>query len=154
VARELGPGVIRDILARVVTESEQMTRRGLTEAAQLLEREAKQNVMKGGTHKHGTKTPASPGGFPALISGTLRRSITHSPVRSAAFGWETRVGTASGFYPPYGKNRTQSAQYGRYLETGLRNGAKYPWLLPAFHTVVPQMVAINAKFLQGPWPHI
>jgi hypothetical protein len=152
--RELRPGVIRDILARVVTESEQMTRKGLTEAALVLEREAKQNVLKGGTHKHGTKTPATPGSFPALISGTLRRSITHSPVRPVAFGWETRVGPAGGIYPPYGKNRTQSAQYGRYLETGLRNGATYPWLMPAFRAVVPQMIGINAKFLRGPWPHI
>lgn len=154
MASELRPGVIRGLLAKVTAEAENMTRLGLTEAALALERQAKENVLKGGTHKYGTPTPARPGGFPALISGTLRRSITHSPVRKIAFGWETRVGTAGGVYPPYGKTRTEAAKYGRYLETGLRNGATYPWLLPAFHTIVPQMRGINAKVFRGPWPHI
>jgi hypothetical protein len=154
VPHELGPGIIRDLMAVVVTAAEEKTRLGLTEAA--LAREAKANLGKGGTHRYGTPTPASPGGPPALISGTLRRSVTHSPVVKGAFGWETRVGLAAGFYPPYPKNgnRTQSSRYGLALETGLRNGAKYPWLLPAFHAVVPQMRGINAKFLDHGWPHI
>ena len=141
-------------MAVVVTHAEDNTRRGLTEAALALEREAKLNLGKGGTHRYGTPTPAHPGGPPALISGTLRRSVTHSPIVRGAFGWETRVGLASGFFPPYGKKHTQSSRYGYYLETGLRNGAKYPWLLPAFHAIVPQMVRVNARLFSQGWPKI
>jgi hypothetical protein len=154
VSHELRPGVLRDLMAVVVTAAEDKTRAGLTEAALALEREAKLNLSKGGTHRYGTPTPARPGGPPALISGTLRRSVTHSPIARGAFGWETRVGLARGFYPPYGRRRTRSSKYGYFLETGLWNGAKYPWLLPAFHSIVPRMVGINAKLFDYGWPHI
>lgn len=154
MSRELKPGVLRDLMAVVVTQGEKNTVAGLTEAALALEREAKLNLGKGGTHRYGTRTPAHPGGPPALISGTLRRSVTHSMVTKAAFGWEVRVGTAGGVFPPYGKKRTASSKYGAALETGLRNGAKYPWLLPAFRTIVPQMVGINARLFNHGWPKI
>lgn len=141
-------------MAVVVTHAEDNTCAGLTEAALALEREAKLNLGKGGTHRYGTPTPARPGGPPALISGTLRRSVTHSPIVRGGFGWETRVGLASGFFPPYGKKRSPSSKYGAALETGLRNGAKYPWLLPAFRTIVPQMIGINARMIDRGWPKI
>jgi hypothetical protein len=76
------------------------------------------------SHKRGTPTPARPGTGPAVVSGTLRRSLTHSPVVSYGAGWETKVGTGAGVSPPYG--RSPASVYGLALETGLRNGGDLP----------------------------
>lgn len=133
-------------------EGQLKTRRVLTQLALAVERQAKINASVG-AHKRGTKTPASPGTGPAVISGTLRRSLTHSPVVFTGGGWETKVGTAVGFTPPYG--RTPSNKYGFYLETGLKNGSVYPFLKPAYdfgvRVVAPQLY--QAVFRPG-WPRI
>jgi hypothetical protein len=153
VAHELRPGEFTKLFAEVGVIAEVNTREALTAAALAIEREAKLSLSRSGTHKRGTPTPASPGGPPALISGTLRRSVTHTPVRRAGIGiWETKVGLAAGFFPPYGKNRTPSSKYGEALEKGLRNGATFPWLLPAYKVVIPQIRGITVTFFKGPWP--
>lgn len=155
MARELRPGEFTRLFGQIGVIAEKNTRETLTAAALRIEREAKLNLARAGTHKYGTPTPASPGGPPALVSGTLRRSVTHTPIRLASVGiWETRVGLAAGVFPPYPRSgrRTQSSKYGFYLETGLRNGATYPWLLPAFKTVMPQLRGITAEVFKGPWP--
>lgn len=154
MARELKVGVIRELMTRTAMVAEENTRRALTTTALAIEREAKINAGRGGSHKYGTKTPARRGGPPAIISGTLRRSVTHTPVTRAFTGWETRVGVVGGVYPPYGRKKTASSRYGWYLETGLRNGAVYPWFTPAFHTVMPKVRGITADFFRGPWPRI
>lgn len=147
---ELRPGEFPRIFAEIDAAAQAKARKALTALALLTERQAKINASVG-AHKRGTPTPASPGTGPAVISGTLRRSLTHSsPVRTGA-GWEVKVGTAVGFTPPYG--RTPASRYGLYLETGLRNGATYPFLLPAakfvMRTVAPQVY--RAEFMRG-WP--
>jgi hypothetical protein len=148
---ELRPGAFTRIFAEVQREGQVKSRRVLTQLALVVERQAKINASVG-AHKRGTKTPASPGAGPAVISGTLRRSLTHSPVVFTGGGWETKVGTAVGFTPPYG--RTRANQYGLFLETGLKNGATYPFLKPAFdfgvRVVAPQLY--QAVFRPG-WPH-
>lgn len=154
MATELRPGVFGAILTKVAVEGNARGRVALAETALIIERQAKINVRSGGTHKYGTRTPATPGSGPALISGTLRRSITHSPVTRIASGWETRVGTAAGIFPPYGKKRTASSRYGYHLETGLRNGTTYPWLLPAFRDGLRQARGVNAKIFGSRWPHL
>lgn len=53
---------------------------------------------------------------PRVRTGRLRSSITW------ALGTDSR-----GLFGVYGTN----VPYGYYLETGLRNGAKYPFLVPA-----------------------
>lgn len=126
---ELHPGTFTAVFARVAAEGDAKSRIALEPLAVAVERQAKINASSG-THKRGTPTPARPGSGPAIISGTLRRSITHSPVTRIASGWETRVGTAVGFTPPYGKS--PASRYGLALETGLRNGATYPFLSTAF----------------------
>jgi hypothetical protein len=141
-------------MAKTAAVAQENTRHALTTTALAIEREAKLNVGKGGTHKYGTRTPASAGGPPALISGTLRRAITHSPVVPMVGGFETRVGVASGVYPPYGKTRTPGSRYGWYLETGVRNGARYPFLTPAFRLVAPQVRGIALEYFKGPWPKV
>lgn len=149
---ELRPGTFTRIFTEVQREGQLKSRRVLTGLALAVERQAKINASVG-AHKRGTPTPARPGTGPAVISGTLRRSISHSPVVFTGGGWETKVGTAVGFTPPRG--RTAANLYGLYLETGLKNGATYPFLKPAFdfgvRVVAPQLY--QAVFRPG-WPHI
>ena len=149
---ELRPGVFLRLFTEIDREAQLKARRALTGIALAVERQAKINASNG-AHKRNTPTPARPGAGPAVISGTLRRSITHSPVIYTGRGWETKVGTGVGFTPPYG--RTPSSKYGLYLETGLKNGAVYPFLGPAvqfgMRVVAPQLY--QAAFRVG-WPHI
>jgi len=129
VVPELRPGEFLRLFEEINAAAELKTRRVLLQLARVTERQAKINASSG-SHKRGTPTPARPGSGPAVISGTLRRSITHTAVAKTATGWEVRVGTGVGFTPPYG--RTPASQYGLILEkTGLRNGATYPFLFPA-----------------------
>jgi hypothetical protein len=140
------------LFAEINADAQKKSRTVLVRLAQAVERQAKINASSG-AHKRGTPTPARPGSGPAVVSGTLRRSITHSPVVFTGGGWETRVGTGVGFTPPYG--RTQSSKYGLYLETGLKNGATYPFLKPAFdfgvRVVAPQLYQM--VYRPG-WPRI
>lgn len=147
---ELRPGVFTRLFAEVERDAQLKARRVLLQLALAIERQAKINASTG-SHPRGTKTPASPGTGPAVVSGTLRRSISHSPVIFNGGGWECKVGTAVGFTPPRG--RTPANLYGLYLETGLKNGATYPFLKPAFEfgvrVVAPQLYA--TAFRSG-WP--
>lgn len=147
---ELRPGAFIRVFSEVQAAQEIKVRRVLSQLGALTERQAKINASVG-AHKRGTPTPARPGTGPAVISGTLRRSITHSTPARTATGWEVKVGTGIGFTPSYGK--TPANRYGYYLETGLRNGAAYPFLLPAAQFVMriaaPQLY--RAAFATG-WP--
>ncbi|KAB7850120.1 hypothetical protein [Streptomyces mobaraensis] len=149
---ELRPGLFTRLFAEISRDGQTKTRRVLTHLALAIERQAKINASVG-AHPRGTPTPASPGAGPAVISGTLRRSITHTPVLPSGTGWETKVGTGVGFTPPYG--RTPSSRYGLYLETGLKNGVSYPFLGPAYRfgitTVAPQLYA---TVFRTPWPRL
>lgn len=133
MATELTPGVFTAIFGRLATRAAAVGPGALTALALAIEREAKINL---GLHQHsrGTKTTASKGGPPALVSGTLRRSVTHTRPEMTLMGWEVRVGLATGFYPPYPKKgrRTMSSKYGAYLELV----HDYPFLEPAFRKVV------------------
>ncbi|RCH70434.1 hypothetical protein DT019_02815 [Streptomyces sp. SDr-06] len=132
---ELKPGEFTAIFAKLSEEGRIRGRIALEPLAAAVEKQAKINASSG-RHAYGTRTPARPGSGPAIISGTLRRSITHSPIVQVGTGWETKVGTGVGFTPPYGRRPTPANKYGLYLETGLRNGAVYPFLAPAFHFAV------------------
>jgi hypothetical protein len=130
MATALKPGVGRALFARVAAEGKARGRLALTPLALAIERQAKINA-NGGSHKRGTPTPARPGSGPAIISGTGRRAITHTPVVRFPYGWLCRVGMGVGFYPPYGK--TPANEYMSYLERAqTRNGTAYPFLEPAF----------------------
>lgn len=134
MATELRPGVMTAIFGRLAVEGNTRARLSLGPLALLIEKQAKTNASSG-AHTYGTPTPASPGTGPAIISGTLRRAITHSPIQAIAEGgWETYVGMGIGAFPPYGGASRQPAnKYAYFLEIeGLRNGAKYPFLVPAF----------------------
>ena len=136
MAVEMRPGVWTDLFKSIDAQATGKGRELLTLIATAIEKQAKINASVG-AHRYGTPTPARPGTGPAVISGNLRRSLTHEPIRTLGPGhWTTRVGTATGFYPSYGgHSRTPANKYGFYLERGLRNGAKYPFLVPAFNHV-------------------
>lgn len=149
---ELRPGLFTELFAEINRDAQVKSRTFLTRLALAVERQAKVNASSG-SHRRNTPTPASPGSGPAVISGTLRRSLTHSPIVFTGGGWETKVGTGVGMTPPYG--RTPSSKYGFYLETGLKNGATYPFLKPAFdfgvRIVAPQLY--QAIYRPG-WPRV
>lgn len=151
---ELRPGVFTELFAEIVKAGEEKTRIVLTRLAGAVEKQAKINASNG-SHRYGTPTPASPGTGPAVISGTLRRSLTHTPIVRTGGGFETRVGTAAGPTSPYG-SRTPASKYGMYLERGmLRNGAAYPFLLPA-HRFAVRVVApqLYQQVFRPGWPRI
>lgn len=137
MATELRPGVFGAVFSRLAIEGNTRSKLALRPLALALEKQAKINASVG-THPYGTPTPAMPGTGPAVISGNLRRSITHTPIVLGPEGWETKVGTAVGFYPPYpdSSKRVPANKYGYFLEFGLRNGATYPFLIPAFNFII------------------
>ncbi|MFD7016142.1 hypothetical protein [Streptomyces sp. NPDC059928] len=152
---ELRPGLFTALFNEINAAGQAKARTALSRIADAVERQAKINAGSG-SHSYGTPTPASPGSGPAVISGTLRRSITHSPIAFTGGGWETKVGTGAGQFPPYGKGRTPSSKYGLYLEKGmLRNGAAYPFLAPAAKfartVVAPQ---VYQEIFRPGWPRI
>ncbi|MCC9307679.1 hypothetical protein LN042_11290 [Kitasatospora sp. RB6PN24] len=126
---EFSAAALREALLRVQRQGVTAARAGLIGAADAMVKQAKTNASNG-RHPRGTPTPASPGMGPAVISGTLRRSIIREAVKRNPTGWETKVGLKPDQLPPY-NSRTPSSRYGLYLETGLKNGAKYPFLEPA-----------------------
>lgn len=150
---EWRPGMVTTIVVGVKAEASERTRIMLEPLALVIERQAKINASSG-AHAYGTPTPARPGTGPAIISGNLRRSITHSPITFVNGAWETKVGTAIGFPAPYG-SRTPANKYGFYLETGLRNGSTYPFLVPAFKfgVGVPADLIYHAAY-GGNWKKI
>jgi hypothetical protein len=139
VATELRPGLPGAIFARLGEEGQARGRLALEPLALAIERQAKVN-LSGASHKYGTPTTAVPGTGPAIISGNLRRSITHTRVVSTSLGWTVRIGTGVGFYPTYRtargrvlKGKTPANVYGEILEVhGSRAGRRFPFLGPAF----------------------
>lgn len=155
---EWRPGVLELELSKKVVGAQGRNVSALAAVARAAETQVKTELTRT-THPYRTRTPATPGGPPALISGTLRRSITHTRVRADLLGLFTNVGTGVGFYPTYppakrprgGVHRkTPSSKYGLYLETGLRNGATYPFLKPTVTVVVrTRAQAIWASYFAG-----
>ena len=122
---ELRPGMFTKIFAEAWAKAEERDRRALTLVTVAAERQAKINASSG-SHKLGTRTPAVRGTGPAIISGTLRRAITHTQVERDGLGWRTKVGMAGGVYAPY-NHETPASLYAHYLETVW----DYPFLMPA-----------------------
>lgn len=154
---EMKPGAFTAVFEALALQAEAKGPRALGMLANVIEKQAKINASAG-AHRYGTPTPARPGTGPAVISGNLRRSITHSPMALVGPSvWETRVGTAVGFYPGYGKSRTPANTYGYILErTGLRNGARYPFLEPAFRYGVgaPARAIYESVYGERSWKRV
>jgi hypothetical protein len=136
MADELLPGVLSGRFVRVVASAEVRSAASLTAVALFIENRAKQNASSG-AHSYGSHTASSPGSGPSVISGDLRRSITHTPVTPVGDDLQTRVGPASTPHTDYGHGHrsTTSGKIGLYLETG-DHGVTYPFLKPAFDEAV------------------
>lgn len=154
---ELKPGAFAAVFESLARQAEPKGPRALTALANVIERQAKINASTG-AHRYGTPTPASPGTGPAVISGNLRRSLTHTPLKLVGPSiWETRVGTGVGFYPSYGgRSRTPANKYGYYLEKGLKNGSTYPFLEPAFRYAVgaPARAIYESVYGERSWKRV
>lgn len=150
-AEELRPGALSGSVVKLRVTGLSRARRAMTAHALFVERRQKDLVAAGGAHRYGTPTPAHPGSGPAVISGDLRRSITHTPV-GEGLAMESRIGPSATPHSTYRhRNRrgANSAQIGRYLETGLRNGATYPFMAPAFVEAVANAEAIWKQAFGG-----
>lgn len=149
---ELVPGVFAAVFGRAAVLAQARTAAGLAATAAAVAHQAQTNASTG-SHAYGTSTPAYPGTGPATISKTLVNSIAFSLPRPLGLGWSCRVGPRIGMYPAYDGRRgtTDSAEYGRYLETGLRNGTRYPWLRPAGHIGSHAAVVAFQRTFSLPW---
>lgn len=141
----LAPGVFTEVFARLSVQVEARSAVALTAVAKLVHERAVQSVSAR-THPYRTKTPASRGGPPASISGTLARSLTCTSPILGPQGWEIKVGTAAGMTPPY-SSRTTSSKYGHYLETSGagRSHVRYPFLAAAFHATALEGAYVTFK---------
>ena len=151
---QLTAATLRQVLARIESRGVTAARTGLIGLADAIVKQAKTNASNG-RHVYGTPTPARPGEGPARISGTLRNSITRTATVKQTGSWETKVGLRPGMTPSYPgrhRSRTPASQYGKYLETGLRNGTTYPFLKPATYLAsVQAQVAFTAAFSSVNW---
>ena len=147
-----GPGLSL-LFQRVRYEAEKKGLRIITDLQLAVERQAKLNLSYA-PHRLRTPTPAVPGKGPGLISGTLRRAVTHDTAKPAGpLSWTGKVGLATGFTAPYSK--TPAAKVGRILELeGDRAGNKYPFLGPAvkFGREIAGPVIYRREW--GRWPRM
>jgi hypothetical protein len=148
MATELRPGVFTELMAGLAAELEFRSAAAMVAVADAVVDEARRNLMAQ-SHAYGTPTPATPGGPPAMISGTLAGSVARTDAESNPLGVTVKVGTVAGQFPPY-SGRTASSRYGYYLEiAGVgRSGVLYPWLMPAVESVghTAALAALTAAF--------
>lgn len=112
MATELTPGLLAKIVAQVEQGGEEGAKAGLVAVAQTVETKAKANANSG-SHRKGEPHVPGTGPGPNVVTGNLRRSITHQPPQQDSQGWFVRVGVAG------------TASYGQYVEK------LYPFLGPA-----------------------
>lgn len=136
MAEEMVAGIIAARLARLGVELRAREPVVLVATATAVLERARANLTAA-RHPYGTKTPARPGGPPAMISGTLAGALALTHPTVTPLGYTLHVGVKAGAFPPYGKRPTEAAKYGYYLEvTGAgRSHVRYPWLMPAVHAV-------------------
>jgi len=116
-------------LGRVGERTSIEARAALAEVASELEKVAKRNAS------------GRPG--PNVVTGTLRRSITHDPITPWGIGgWQTKVGP--------------TVIYGRRIELGFKGADSlgrvfdapgYPYFGPAFRQVVPRIPEIMRRHI-------
>ena len=122
-----GVAEFRRALDEMVARASAAAATAVTTGGHLIEAEAKRQLGLQ-SHKRGTQTPSAPGEPPALVSGTLRRSIkVTAPEPKGPTGWTISVGP--------------SAIYGRIQELGgdVWNGAVLPprpYMQPALDKLV------------------
>jgi hypothetical protein len=169
VGEEFSLAKLRAKLAGVREKGIVRTDKALTELALVIEAKYTENLGKGGSHRYGEPRSASP--YPSVISGQLRRSATHAKIHTPE-GLAIKVGPAStprapytsgfGGYSKSGRVKTRklarptrsgstNGVVGKALETGLRNGTKYPALLPAFEEGIKATHITFRRVFTGGW---
>lgn len=151
VSGPLRPGVFTEMAAKLIVELEVRAAAGLEATGKLVE-DRTRAAITAQSHAYRTPTPASRGGPPARISGTLAASLSHSkPAAGGVGGLVMRVGTVPGRFPPYGRGRTPSSLYGLYLEklgAGV-NHVTYPFLKPTYERVKPEIAGVIRAAFAG-----
>jgi hypothetical protein len=149
----LEPGVFSDLFTKLAAQVAARATEALEAASTLVEERAIQSVSAR-NHPRLTPTTASPGGPPAMISGTLAKSISHSRPEIKMGTIEIKIGMEAGHYAPYYR-ATASSLYAQYLETGVagRGGrAHYPFLRDAFEKTAHPAVLVTFKVaFSRPW---
>ena len=145
--RPLLPHGLSESLARLAVAADAATGPIVQRLGVVCEAEAKLRIGQGGAHKAGTRTTATKGAGPAVITGALRRAVTHEMVGTAT----VRVGAADTPHPAekagWKAPKASSGAIGGYVE---RRG--YPWLQPALDaTIAAAEPEINAVLRELPW---
>ena len=137
-------------LTAMIPKGLAVTARSLQSVALQGEALMKVNAGAGGSHPYG-QGRNKVGGAPAVVSGDLRRSITH---QQDGLGW--RIGPSSIPHTKYGsrsgktrrgshKGSATCGEIGYYLENGLEgSGPPYPFVQP---TVAGIQNAVEPAFL-------
>lgn len=113
---------------KVIAQADAAAKATVAQAAAELEKSAKSNFS--GTHKRGQ--PHVGGDLPNVVTGTLRRSITHEPVKKIGLGtWATTVGP--------------TVVYGRRVELGLNGSKAYAYFSPAYRDLLKRFRDIAAE---------
>lgn len=145
MAAELAAGVLAARLTAIAAEVNARSAAALDEIGRLVHERAVSSISAR-SHRYRTPTPASRGGPPAMVSGTLAKSLTHTTPRPTGLGWEVKVGAMPGMFPPY-SSRTPSSLYGHYLEAAGagKNHIRYPFLEAAFHATAEPAALVAFK---------
>lgn len=118
----------------LVGKVELASRTATTVAAAELEREAK-SLLGQQSHPPGTRTPSKAGEPPALVTGTLRRSIhTSGPTKDHLGRWTAVVGP--------------TVIYGRIQELGGSCGKGHAARLPARPYMTPALEAVKPRLAE------
>ena len=130
---EFRPGAPTAIFAKIQDSVIGKGRIALAPVADGIVATAKRYASQG-SHAHRTPTP-SPGNplGPAIISGTLVKTIDRTPVVRISRGWLCQVGIRPGVYPPYNNGNEMSSVYAYILEVegAGRSRHRFPFLYPA-----------------------
>ncbi len=126
-----GISELKAALTRLAAEGDTAAKQVVARGAAQIEAAAKGNFA--GTHSKGEKhVEATVGGHaaPNVVSGTLRRSITHEPIK--------RYGVAD-----FGTTVGPTAIYARAVELGKTpESAAYPYFIPAVKASEPKLAQI------------
>jgi hypothetical protein len=154
---EFRPGVPTAIFAKLDAQMKAKGRIAIAPVADGIVAQARINASNG---KHAPHTPTPSSGNPtgpAIISGTLVKSIDRTPVTRIARGWLCQVGVRPGETPAmYNNGPRPSSTYAKILELeGVRSGRRFPFLYPAalfgFEFIAP---AIYSRMYGEQWARI
>lgn len=116
------------VLAERLADVRQAGHDFVAQGLHVIEGTAKRRAREGGRHAKGTPTPAVHGRGPAVVTGTLGRSIAVSSVTSTGpFRYEGEVGP--------------TAAYGRRIELEY----DFPYMKPGTDDAIPRLVALMGE---------